>query len=186
MPELYRAFPWDADAASGESGGPLHVPRQTQGFGRHDNPELFGTLYLSRTKAAAAAEVIRMLRTPALRDAELRIEGAPIALAGFEEPDDLDLLDLDDPTTLGARGLRPSGVATRDRERTQAVAADIFHDGYGGFEWWSTIEASWINVTLFQERSVDRLRITEEPEVLTIHHPAVIEAAGVVGLDLPG
>jgi hypothetical protein len=184
MPDLYRAFPWDPPASDTEPGGALYVPRQDQGFGRHDNPDLFGTMYLSRAQAAAAAEVLRMLRVTELRDADLRIEGATIALVAFAEPDGLDLVDLDDPRTLVARSLRPSGVATRDRDRTQAVSTGLFNDGHAGFEWWSTIEASWINVTLFAERAAGRLRLAGEPEPLTLDHPAVRDAAEAVGVVL--
>jgi hypothetical protein len=95
-----------------------------------------------------------------------------------------DLLDLDDPRNLVQRSLRPSGVATTDREMTQPMAVAIYEEGVPGFEWWSTIEASWINVTLFEDRVVDRFTLAGEPELLTLDHPAVREAAEAVGVVL--
>ena len=52
---------------------------------------------------------------------------------------------------LDARGLRPSQVATNRRAVTQPDAARLFdaHPDAAGLRWWSTLEASWINVTLF-------------------------------------
>lgn len=93
-----------------------------------------------------------------------------------------ELLDLDDPAILGTRGLRPSEVATRVRKHTQRMAMSLYEDGVLGFEWWSTIEASWINVTLFEERAARHLRLEGEPEPLTLDHPAVQNAADAVGV----
>ena len=61
------------------------------------------------------------------------------------------LVDLDDPRELQRRKLRPSEVATRTRAVTQRQAAAIFAlpDQPAGVRWWSTLESSWINVTLF-------------------------------------
>ncbi|MGH2696957.1 MAG: hypothetical protein ACRDIW_08200, partial [Actinomycetota bacterium] len=57
-----------------------------------------------------------------------------------------------------------------------------YEEGVAGFEWWSTIEASWINVTLFDDRVAGRLTVVGEPEPLTLDHPAVREAAEAVGV----
>ena len=48
-------------------------------------------------------------------------------------------------------GLRPSQVATNRRAVTQSDAARLFdaHPDAAGLRWWSTLEASWINATLF-------------------------------------
>jgi hypothetical protein len=52
---------------------------------------------------------------------------------------------------LAAESLRPSEVATNHRPATQGYAARLFdtHPEAAGLRWWSTLEASWINVTLF-------------------------------------
>lgn len=62
------------------------------------------------------------------------------------------------------------------------MALALYEDGLPGFEWWSTIEASWINVTLFEDRVIDKLTLVGEPEPLTLDHPAVRDAADAVGV----
>jgi hypothetical protein len=109
-------------------------------------------------------------------------EGAQLSLAAVDDSELGDLLDLDDPRNLLERSLRPSRVATSEREVTQPMAVTLYEEGVPGFEWWSTIEASWINVTLFEDRVVDRLTLAGEPEPLTLEHPAVREAAEAVGV----
>ncbi|HYZ11308.1 MAG TPA: RES domain-containing protein [Actinomycetota bacterium] len=179
---LYRWFPWAPDATSREPGGPLYVPRFDQGGGRHDNPDVYGAFYVSRVPASPVAEILRDYAARALPSQPLFREGAPSRLVAIDESAVGELLDLDDPRSLVARELRPSGVATRNRDRTQRVALRLYEEGVTGFEWWSTIEASWINVTLFEERVAGRLEVVGEPEPLTLDHPAVREAAEAVGV----
>lgn len=158
------------------------MPRFDQGGGRHDNPDAYGAFYVSRVPASPVAEILRDYAARALPPEPLFREGAPSRLAAIDESALGELLDLDDPRSLAARELRPSGVATRYRERTQRVALRLYEEGETGFEWWSTIEASWINVTLFEERVAGRLEVIGEPEPLTLDHPAVREAAEAVGV----
>jgi hypothetical protein len=179
---LYRAFPRIRGAAPGEPGGPLFVPRLEQRRGRHDNPDTYGALYLSRVPESPIAEVLREYVARGAPPRPLFREGQPIGLATIDDSALEDLVDLDDPRVLLERELRPSGVATRMRRQTQRMARSIYADGVAGFEWWSTIEGSWINVTLFQERVAGRLTVVGEPEPLTLDHPAVREAAEAVGV----
>jgi RES domain len=179
---LYRVFPWLADAEPTQPGGPLFVPRLDQGQGRHDNPNAFGCLYLSRSNVSPVAEVLRDYLGRPVEVTRLLREGSPLSLASIDDATLDALLDLDDPRNLVARELRPSRVATRDREATQPMALSLYREGVEGFEWWSTIEASWINVTLFEDRVTDRLTLMGEPEPLTLDHPAVREAAEAVGV----
>ena len=53
---LFRVFPLLSGAAPTEDGGALHVARALQGPGRHDNPDRYGALYVSRVPDAAVAE----------------------------------------------------------------------------------------------------------------------------------
>jgi hypothetical protein len=69
---------------------------------------------------------------------------------------------------------------------TQRVALTIFEEGGPGLGWWSTIEASWPNVTLFVERAVDRLVVSGEPDLLSVGHPMVLAAADLLGIRLAG
>jgi hypothetical protein len=128
------------------------------------------------------AELLMVFRTQPLLAQYLAAEGFPYALASIDDSAVDGLLDLDDPRSLVGRSLRPSSVATRNRKLTRPMARAIYEEGVPGFEWWSTIEASWINVTLFEDRVVDRLTLAAEPEPLTLDHPAVREAAEAVGV----
>lgn len=179
---LYRVFPWSPGAGPADLGGPLYVPRLDQGSGRHDNPEVYGALYLSRAAVSPVAERLRVLRGRTVTEAHFRREGARLSLAEIDDAPLARLLDLDEPRRLSERALRPSTVATRQRDLTQPIALAIWDEGAPGFEWWSTIEGSWINVTLFAERAVDRLQVRAEPEPLTVDHPVVREAADAVGV----
>ena len=181
---LHRLFPYDPDAAPSAEGGPLFVARALQGPGRHDAPDAYGALYLSRDAVSVVAELLRRFQRQVVEPADLWwAPGRPYGLATFEEPA-LGLLDLDDPANLVARGLRPSEVATATRKVTQRYARAIHAGGAAGLEWWSTLEASWINVTLFAERAASALEQADLPEPLTLAHPVVREAAEAVGVSL--
>lgn len=135
----YRIFPWRAGAAAGEPGGPLHVPRERQGSGRHDHPDAYGGLYVSRVTESAIAERIQAFRGQTLTDTDLRLKtGEPFALARLDDGALDRLVDFDDPAQLVRRGLRPSMVATRHRQVTREIALRILHEGAVGFTWWST------------------------------------------------
>jgi hypothetical protein len=109
----------------------------------------------------------------------------PLALAGLELEDGLTVVDLDDPATLIATGLRPSLVATRRRTVTQRQAADVHesHSDAVALRWWSTLESSWINWTLF-DRAAGSLEVADVIE-LTVEHPVAAEAADLLGLRGP-
>ena len=74
----------------------------------------------------------------------------------------------------------PSRVATRYHERTQPQALAIHASGADGLRWWSTFEASWCNLTLF-DRGARHLRIAEV-SVLEAGHAALVEALDVLGI----
>jgi hypothetical protein len=103
-------------------------------------------------------------------------------LAALGGDDLLELLDLDDPAVLQAELLRPSQVATRDRTATQRIARTLFatHPEAHGLRWWSTLESSWINVTLF-DRAIPRVFV-DSTVPLTPDLPAVMDAAELLGL----
>ena len=185
MTPLYRVFPWRPEAAPGEPGGALFVHRLLQGGGRHDNPHVYGALYLSRHAHSAVAERLRRLAATPVADRRFVFQdGRRLALAALDDRPLGVLTDLDDPRALLDRSLRPSMVATRDRQRTQEMALSLFDEGGPGFAWWSAIEAAWVNVTLFAERAVKGLDLLAEPEPLTVGHPAVREAAAALDLRL--
>ena len=180
---LYRVFPLHPDARPDEAGGPLYVPRDGQGAGRHDHPDRYGALYLSRVPESAVAERIQRFRGQTLSDEVFHlVGGAHYALATFDDLALTRLVDLDDPMELASRQLRPSMVATRDRTVTQRVALRIFEEGMLGLSWWSTLEATWPNVTLFAERASPLLTPVGTPEPLSVQHPVVRTAAQGIGV----
>lgn len=180
---VWRVVPLDASAAPAEPGGALWFPRGFQGSGRHDNPDRYACLYAAVEARSAVAEALAPFRGSGDLHAEMLVRGGrPLALAGLDLDERCELVDLDDPEVLAAEELRPSGVATRRRARTQAYAARLFgaHPAAAGLRWWSTLEASWINVTLF-DRAGPRLRVDEVAE-LDPGQPAVAAAAEALGL----
>jgi hypothetical protein len=182
---LYRLFPWDPAAHASSPGGALFNPQAQQGSGRHDNPDLYGALYVARVEVSAVAEWLAGFRGQSLGpDDFARTDSRRWALAGLDDGALRGIVDLDDPLELAARRLRPSGVATRMRSTTQQVAETLFAEGVPGFGWWSTLEASWPNVTLFAERALDALNVAEGPREIGIDDPVVRAAAAAIGVTL--
>ncbi|MEA2411083.1 MAG: hypothetical protein QOC77_1644 [Thermoleophilaceae bacterium] len=179
---LWRVFPWEPRADPTEAGGALLFPRSFQGVGRHDNPKRYGCLYASLSATSGVAEILAQFRGEPLREAMLAVAGTALAIAPLELPNDAELIDLDEPRVLQRERLRPSGVATRRRDATQAYAERLFdaHPESAGLRWWSTLESTWINVTLF-DRAAGVLA-AGRPERLTPDQPAVAEAAELLGL----
>lgn len=179
---LHRCFAWDERAGDADPDGPLWFPRIYQGEGRHDNPDRYGCLYLSTSPLSTVVEQLARFRGQRLLASLLRRRGLPLALADLEIDDGAELVDLDDPMALGREKLRPSLVATRDRRITQPQALAL-HDRHRhalGLRWWSTYEATWINVTLF-DRAASRLRL-RSVRALTLDDPVIVEGADFFGL----
>lgn len=179
---LHRCFAWNRGARPDAVDGPLWFPQVYQGEGRHDNPEEYGCLYLADRAVSCVVEQLAAFRGQRLSASILRRRGLPLALAALELDDNAALVDLDDPAILGRERLRPSTVATRDRRVTQPQALDLYrrHPGAAGLKWWSSWEALWANVTVF-DRAARALRLRDVDE-LTLDHPAVADAADVFGL----
>ena len=180
---VWRVLPVDPAAAQDAAGGPLWFPREHQGAARHDNPAAYGCLYVAETPVSAVAEALAPFRgRGALTPAMLERAGRGLSLVALDLREPAGLLDLDAPQTLTAEGLRPSNVATRVRARTQRDALRLFetHSRATGLRWWSTIEASWINVTVF-DRARRRLRL-RSVELLSLDHEVVRAATVELGL----
>jgi hypothetical protein len=107
-----------------------------------------------------AEQLARFRGIRELEARHLRRFGRSLALSTFVV-DERALVDLDDPKVLQRRKLRPSEVATRERAATQAQAAAIFElpEAPAGLRWWSTLESSWLNVTLF-DRGIAAVELT--------------------------
>jgi hypothetical protein len=182
---LYRCFAWDEGAAETAPDGPLWFPRIYQGEGRHDNPDLYGCLYLSASALSSLVEQLARFRGQRLLPSMLRRRGLPLAIADMELAAGAELIDLDDPAVLRRERLRPSLVATRDRHVTQPRARALHdrHPRSAGLRWWSTYEALWINVTVF-DRAAPQLGV-RSVRALGVDDPTVVEAADFFGLRTP-
>lgn len=179
---LYRCFAWRERRRGREEDGPLWFPRPFQGEGRHDNPDVYGCLYLADRELSGVVEQLARFRGQPLIPSMLVRRGLPLALASLELDDDAELIDLDEPDVLKAEGLRPSVVATRIRDVTQPQALRL-HDGHpraAGLRWWSVFESLWTNVTVF-DRAGEALRLLDI-RALTADDHAVTSAAEVLGL----
>jgi hypothetical protein len=180
---LWRVLPWDPSARPTAPGGALWFPRPLQGTGRHDTPARYGCLYVTEVVTAAIAEALAPFRGTGELAPELLVRaGRPLTAAELELADQAVLIDLDDPRTLARERLRPSQVATGQRAVTQAYAARL-HDAHpdaAGLRWWSTLEASWLNVTLF-DRARTALRV-RGVRVLEPGQEDVVAAARLLGL----
>lgn len=179
---LYRCFAWNRSVRDEAPDGALWYPRPFQGEGRHDNPDTYGCLYLADRAVSCVVEQLAAFRGQRLTASLLKRRGLPLALAQIEIPDDAAIVDLDDPAVLSSERLRPSGVATRNRSITQPQALALYraHSDAAGLRWWSTWEAQWANVTVF-DRAAPRLRLVDVNE-LTLAHTALEAAAEFFGL----
>jgi hypothetical protein len=181
---LYRCFAWHERARKDGMDGPLWFPRPYQGEGRHDNPDLYGCLYVADRAVSCVVEQLARFRGQRLVPALLRRRGLPLALAELELDDEAPLLDLDDPVVLRRERLRPSVVATRRRAVTQPQARVLHgsHPDAAGLRWWSAYESLWANVTLF-DRAGPALQL-RNVRALTVEDPAVVDAADFFAMRL--
>jgi hypothetical protein len=176
-------LPWRSEAQPTDPGGALWFPRELQGAGRHDNPDLYGCLYVGESPVSPVAEALAPYRgAGVLTGGMLTRAGTPLALAQLSLSDDSHVVDLDDPLVLLDLDLRPSLVATGARSVTQAHAARLFSQSStpAGLRWWSTIEASLANLTLFDRAQPNMTVVDVVP--LTLADFAVREAADLLGL----
>jgi hypothetical protein len=182
---LYRCHAWNEAARVTDPDGPLWFPRPFQGEGRHDNPDLYGCLYLADRPLSCIVEQLARFRGQRLSPALLRRRGLPLALAELELDAGAALVDLNEPAVLRRERLKPSLVATRERTTTQPQARRIYErrPGAAGVRWWSTFESLWANVTLFDR--AHRLVRLISVRALTIDDHAVVEAADFFGLRRP-
>lgn len=179
---LYRCFAWNRRARPVDRDGALWFPRGLQGEGRHDNPDSYGCLYVTDRPVSAVVEQLARFRGQRLTEGMLVRRRLPLALGAIELPDDRRVVDLDDPALLAAHELRPSLVATRRREVTQPQALDLFrrHRRAVALRWWSTYEALWANLTIF-DRAAPALRLADVRR-LRMDDPDVVAATELLGI----
>lgn len=193
---LWRAFPWDREAPEG---GPFSIrsvaPAHLQNYGRFDLHGRPSVLYLAQTPGHAMAEVLRGLRRAPgdplrhrLTDGDLLCAGHPRALVSARLPPELAerVPDFACGDVLERFGVRADELSSRDRSVTQAAARRIYQhpDQVPGFFWWSAFHGDWHVMVLFLDRAGLNALEWGEPQVVDVTHPAVREAAEVLGLDV--
>lgn len=183
MALFWRVVPWDPDVNEGRLFSPSHIP-PTTGRGRFDLPVACSpVLYVAESPEHAIAEAIQPWRNRPLRAAHLLRAGRPLALVGVEVAagKGVDLVDLCDPGVLGRLGVTADRVASRDRRRTQRIAASVWDHGHAGLRWWSCFRGDWHGVGLFTARTEQSVRFGS-PEVLSPETPLLHEAAAALGM----
>ena len=157
--------------------------------GRIDSPDYY-VWYLGRAPEAAVGEAFGNLQT---WDASMfdvpYVPGARRALGVFQLPDDLRVLDLDNPAELLERGLRPTQMVVRNLAVTQRWGSDIWderdpHDGstrrWQAVQWWSYHHPSWAVLASWTRPELVRV------EPLDLTSPAVSDAAQALCRVVPG
>lgn len=178
-------FIWDGTFQGAAVMQNLYASRSRQGPGRHDIPDRSAVIYCSKSPVSAVAEVIQGFRGTLLTNRVFIYPGNKVrALAHMVLDDSVALIDLDDPKELSNRQLKPSQIVTMNRQMTQNIARSLFDEGAFGFTWWSTLEASWTNVTLFENRVSQYLTIEGQVLALDNQMPEVIEAAKALRIQL--
>ncbi|OLC89024.1 MAG: hypothetical protein DMD38_14600 [Gemmatimonadetes bacterium] len=170
----WRVFPWDPAARPGEPFSPSYI-HPNQGSGRFD---VAGKLvvYLAETAIHAVAEKLQRFRGQKINRKDLIESGKTLALVEGHLGS-IKLADLCDPQTLVKYDIRPDVLASRDITKTQAVAAALHKEGFGGLRWWSALSGDWHTIVVFQGEIE-----YGPPEPLTIGHEAVREASAALGI----
>jgi len=106
-----------------------------------------------------------------------------LALVEVSIPHDsaLKLANLCEAGFLADSRIQPDTTASRHRHLTQLVARAVWDAGHHGLRWWSSFLGDWHTVVLFEARMSGGIQFGE-PEVLTVDHPAVETAAGLLGM----
>lgn len=139
----------------------------------------YRVLYVGDTAQGAIAEAFGQFSrwtAPILAVPPSAPAGTVKALVRYQG--DPAVLDLDDPYELQDLGLRPSSVVSRQRPVTQQWARAIYdRGGHDGISWWSYYEPMWASFGLWEYSG---LLVADDPVPLSLTHPDVLEAAGVI------
>jgi len=185
---VWRCFPWDPDAASGEPFSTTHVvPGQTVGrFDLHDRPPV---RYLAESQEHAIGEVLSPFRGTRFTPAYLRQQGHDLALAEVTIAASLvaRIADCTDPATLTVLDLRPDDLAHHDRTVTQAIArrlhATTLHgDLFAGLRWWSALTGAWHTNVVFTDHELPGEVTFGAPQPLRKDDPALLRALSLLGI----
>ncbi|HEX8363071.1 MAG TPA: RES family NAD+ phosphorylase [Longimicrobium sp.] len=191
-------FPWDPAAPEGAPHSDQSVaPARFQNYGRFDLQGKPPVLYLAESPAHAVAEALRgQLRDPSrerglrhsLTDSDLVAGGFPRALVEVRLPAALAkrIPDTSEGRTLLRFGIRADHLASKLRGLTQGATRRIHShpDAVPGFVWSSRFGGDWHVVLLFLDRVSLHELVFGTPEPLRLDHPAVLEAATALHVDV--
>lgn len=143
-------------------------------------------LYVADTPDHAVGEVLQPWRGRPLEPSHLTRAGLALAIVEVDVPPATvrSLADLCDAARLAATRTNPDATASRIRSITQPIARAAWDAGHHGLRWWSSFWGDWHTVVLFTARVPGGLHFGP-PEVLTVGHPAVAEAASLLGMPTP-
>ena len=158
------------------------MPRENQGSTRHGLPHKDGVLYASTLALSAVAERIKPFRGRTISEDDLWFGDYRWALAIIEIDASIDLLDLTDPHILVEKKIDMVSIGTKDRAISQQLADRLYEMGAPGCLWASAIESSWANVSLFQSRLKNKLRVHEPIKPLTFTMSDFVDAAKAIGV----
>ena len=179
--DLYRVFVWDGNHNEQKLLKALCPLKSMQGVGRHDIPDKTAVIYCSQSSVSAIAEVIQGFRGITLGDGDFKVpQNKMRALCHFVLDDNISLIELNDPIELNKRQLKPSQVVSSNRKVTQNISRSLFDENISGFTWWSTLNSSWENVTLFKKRTIDNISIDGDIIPLNTQLPVLMEAADIL------
>jgi hypothetical protein len=148
-------------------------------------PDTDGVLYTSQSGASAVAEIIQVFRGNTVDNSDFKlIDGSVYCLVHLFLENSANLIDLTQSSLLAKLGINPPEIATLQRPVTQQLARRLYREGYDGFLWWSNLEASWTNLTLFAGRIKNRLSVVPPIKALSVDLPEVIEAARILRIPL--
>jgi hypothetical protein len=179
--------PWDPAAPPDAPFSPRYVP-SGQGSGRFDLPgATSGVLYLAETPEHAVAERIQHYRGQVLEDddvfaARTRLAIVPVVLSAAVRDR---IADLCDPAVLVRLGVGADETASRHREKTQQISGLVYERRHTGLRWWSAFFGDWHTVVLFRDRVKGGLAYGT-PEAITLEHPALRDAASLLGVRIGG
>lgn len=179
--DFYRVFIWDGISQENRIIKSMYPPRERQGSGRHDIPDKDGVIYCSKSPVSAIAELLQGFRGSTITNKVFSSpDGKVRVLIRFAIGKNVKLIDLNDPKTLSKFKWKPSQVASMQRATTQNMSRLLFEKGVDGFTWWSMLEASWVNATLFQSRIAKYINGIGEVVTLDAKLPEVVEAAKIL------
>jgi hypothetical protein len=184
MLRLWRVFPWDPAAPDGQPFSPGFItPEQVDG--RYDLGGQPLVLNLAESPAHAVAEQIQECHGQRLEDSDLSENGRPLAVVEVTVAiGPHSLADLCDPLELSRYHCRPDELMSRDVACTQSISRRLHEFGLTGFRVWSALKGDWHCTILFMDRMSNEALAFGEPAMLTLEHPAVVEAARALDIRL--